>query len=133
LKNLNWKDDLPPDDRINFKLLDKVGLNWACFQNFKDNIGLLHNKEFQDNTSNFRHQLQHRFRSHFDFGLTPYIDRIKTKNGITYAFKIIPPLDLKTLIPALYRQHQVAVKTFQAYWQLFDELRSEWDKLHTKT
>jgi hypothetical protein len=133
LKKINWKDDLPPDDRINFKLLDKVGLNWACFQNFKGNIELLHNKEFQNNTINFRHRLQHRFRSHFDFGLTPFIDRIKTDNGITYAFKIIPPLDLQTLIPALYKQHQIAVEVFQAYWQLVGELCFEWDKKYAKT
>jgi hypothetical protein len=133
LKNADWKDDLPPDDRINFKLLDNVGSNWTSFQKFKEGIELLHNKEFQDNTCNFRHRLQHRYRSHFDFGLTSFFDRIKTENGMTYALKVIPPLDLLILIPALYKQHQLSVEVFQTYWRLVGELCGEWDKKHAKT
>ncbi len=126
LKQSDWKDDLPSDDKINFKQLDKVGLGWTSFQNFKDNIELLNSKNFRDSTRNFRHRLQHRFRSHFDVGLTPFIDRIRTENGVTYAFKMIPPLDLEALIPELYKQHQIAIKVFQAYWQLVNELRAGW-------
>lgn len=127
LKELHWIDDLPPDKKINFKMLDKVGPKWDCFRDFKSKIELLNSNEFLDSTSNFRHRLQHSFRSHFDFGITPFIDRIKTENGITYAFKIIPPMDLKVLLPALYGQHQIAVEAFQAYWQLIQELSVEWN------
>ena len=129
LKEPNWQDNLPKDENIDFKVLEKKGSKWPCYQNFKEKIKGLDGDEFRNKTTmNFRHRLQHRFRSHFDFGITPFIDRIKTENGITYAFKIIPPLDLNTLIPALYGQHQVAVEVFKSYWQMVNELRLEWEK-----
>lgn len=127
LKKSDWKDELPPDGKINYKHLDEFGSNWIGFKNFKEKIDLLNNNEFQDATRNFRHRLQHRFRTHFDFGLTPVIERIEVKSGITYAFKTIPPLDLQALMPELYKQHQTAAEVFQAYWQLVGELCVEWD------
>lgn len=132
LKEPNWKDNLPKDESIDFKVLEKKGSGWPCCQSFKEKIERLDSDEFKNKTMmNFRHRLQHRFRSHFDFGITPFIDRIKTENGISYAFKIIPPLDLKALIPALYEQHQIAVEVFQSYWQMVNDLRIEWEKKYT--
>jgi hypothetical protein len=128
----NWKDDLPADGSIDFKLLEKKGNKWPCYQSFKEKMTRLDSDEFKNKTTiNFRHRLQHRFRSHFDFGITPFIDRIKTENGINYAFKIIPPLDLNTLMPALYAQHQIAVEVFQSYWQMVNDLRLEWEKKYS--
>jgi hypothetical protein len=133
LKMPNWKDELPPDDKINYKHLDVFGKNWPCFKTFKEKIELLNDKSFQDATRNYRHRLQHRFRTHFDFGLTPYIERTKTDIGITYSFNVLPPLNLQTLIPELYKQHKIATEVFQAYWQLVSELCVEWDKKYAKT
>jgi hypothetical protein len=58
-------------------------------------------------------------------GLTPYFERKETQSGVTYAYKIISPLQLETLIPDLYTQHQKSVETFKAYWQLLKELCTE--------
>lgn len=132
LTNPDWKDNLPPDDRIDFKLLDKVGSNWKCFPRFKEKVEKLNSEQFKSVTRNFRHRLQHRFRAHFDFGLTPFFEREQTDTGIDYAYKLIPPLDLEKLIPELYGQHQIAVEVFQAYWELENELCTEWDRRYAK-
>src|ERR1035438_3090419 len=57
LKMPDWKDELPSDDKINYKHLDQFGLNWTSFKNFKEKIDQLNNKEFQEATHNFRHRL----------------------------------------------------------------------------
>lgn len=132
LTNAGWKDDLPTDDRIGFKLLDEVGSNWKCFAPFKAKVEQLNNEQFKNATRNFRHRLQHRFRSHFDFGLTPFFEREKTDAGIAYHYKVIPPLDLEKLIPELYGQQQIAIEVFQAFWELVNELCAEWDSRHAK-
>jgi len=132
LSNPDWKDNLPPDDRIDFKLLDKVGSNWKCFPQFKEKLERLNSEQFKSMTRNLRHRLQHRFRAHFDFGLTPFFEREKTDAGIAYAYKVIPALDLEKLIPQLYWQHQIAVEVFLAYWELLNELCTEWDNRYAK-
>ena len=132
LTNAGWKDDLPADDRIDFKLLDKVGSNWKCFPMFKAKVEQLNTEQFKNATRNFRHRLQHRFRAHFDFGLTPFFERTETDSGVAYTYKVIPPLDLEKLIPDLYEQHQMAIEVFQAYWKLVNELCAEWDNRYAK-
>jgi hypothetical protein len=124
----DWKDDCPSDEDINYKCLDKYGTYWKHFKHFKVNISHLNNKEFIDATCGFRNQSQHRFRTHFDTGLTPFVERNKNNNRICYTSKMIPPLDLHSLFPELYKQHLIAAEVFQAYWVLVKELCAEWDK-----
>ena len=133
LTNAVWKDNLPPDDRIDFKLLDKVGSNWKCFPTFKAKVEQLNSKQFKIETRYFRHQLQHRFRAHFGFGLKPFFERTKTDTGITYSYKIILPLDLEKLIHELNAQHHIAVETLKSYWELVNELCAGWDSRYTRT
>lgn len=127
LKNTKWKDDLPPDEKIGYKLLDRVASDWSQFPDFKAKLSSLNSKEFQNQTSNFRHRLQHQFRTHFGFGLTPIIEREKAEQGTVYHFKALRPLNLQTLFPILYKQQEIAVDLFHAYWDLVMELCEEWD------
>ena len=129
LKSADWKDDLPPDDEIEFEQLEKVGVGWRKFKRFRKTMEKLNGKQFRITaTRDFRHVLQHRYRTHFGFGLTPLVKRDKTESGIIETDVMIPPLNLKTLLPELYTQHKIAVEVFQAYWQLVNEICSEWDR-----
>jgi hypothetical protein len=125
----NWKDELPCDRLIDYNWLktnkDKFSAAQNQFKDFLDKLDQLNDKTFIDKTQNFRNLLQHRFRLQFDMGLTPFFERNQTKTGVTYAYKIFPPLQLETLIPDLYTQHQKAVETFKAYWQLLHQLCNE--------
>lgn len=90
-----------------------------------EKLDQLNDQDFINKPQNFRNLLQHRFRLQLDMGLTPYFERTETKNGVTYAYKIISPLQLETLIPELYVQHQKSMETFMAYWKLLNELCAE--------
>jgi hypothetical protein len=128
LRMKDWKDNLPPDEDINYKHLEKLGAGWPAFPQFMERIECLNENAFKKATGNFRHKGQHRYKLRFDRGLTPVFERIKTENGITYSYGCFRPLDIEQLIPQLYTQHQQAMDTFLAYWQLVNELCAEWDK-----
>jgi hypothetical protein len=125
----NWKDELPWDRLIDYNYLktnkDKFRPAQNQFKDFLEKLDQLNDKDFINKTQNFRNLLQHRFRLQFDMGLTPYFERTETKGGVTYAYKIISPLQLETLIPELYMQHQKSVEAFMAYWKLLKELCAE--------
>jgi hypothetical protein len=87
----------------------------------------LNAEAFKIETLNFRHQLQHRFRLHFDTGMTTCFERAQKDEGVTYAFKALPPLQVDTLIPELYEQHGMSAQVFKAYWLLLCEFCAAWD------
>ena len=131
-KTKNWKDDLPDDRYIDYKYLtenkDRFGAEQNSQNSFKfllEILDQLNEKAFIVATQNFRNLLQHRFRLQFDMGLTPYFERRQTKTGVTYAYKIASPLQLETLIPALYEQHQKSIDAFKAYWKFLNEICTE--------
>jgi len=125
-KQQNWYDDLPPDNKIDYKLLSKLGAGWKKFPSFLRALEKLNEEPFKTQTRNFRHLLQHRFRVQFEDGLTPFFDREETQNGVNYTYRVFRPLQLNNLIPKLYRQHESAAKTFVGYWRLLKELRAAW-------
>lgn len=128
LSNPRWRDRLPRDRDIKRKHLEELGLAWIGYKGFREAMDLLNDQEFVKLTLNYRNRLQHQFRIHFDFGLAPVVERTETDGRVIYAFKAIPPLNLKVLIPELYKQHQLAIEVFKAYWGLVDELLAEWDR-----
>jgi len=125
-KQQNWKDDLPPDKQIDYKVLAKIGAGWSTFPKFIDALQKLNDDKFKLLTKNFRHLLHHRFRLQLGEGLTPYFDRQQTAIGTTYTYRVSRPLQLNNLIPCLYKQHQRAADVFFAYWQLLNELNAVW-------
>jgi len=133
LKTPNWKDDLPRDEDINYKLLEKRGVGWHTFSDFMEKIKQLNDEDFKKTTGNFRHSSQHRYKLQFDRGLTPIVERKPTEKGISYGFGYILPLDVEKLVPQLYAQHQRAVDVFMAYWQLVNELCAAWDSKYAES
>lgn len=126
----NWNEnDLPKDRDIEIRYLSKLGLGggWKRFSQFQENLKALNDSDFAKKiTKNYRHRLQHQLRLRFDTGLTPCVERILENGCATYVFKAMRPLELGTLIPMLYEQHKKAMKVFDAYWKLVDELYAEW-------
>jgi hypothetical protein len=127
LRDSNWKDDLPPNRHIKESTLQSLNANWNEFPNFLGALARLNDAGFRKRTFDIRHLIQHRFRTHFGFGITPYYERTKTSAGISYEMKLIPPLESKKVIPEMYDQHLIAVEVFESYWRLLLEMRSEWD------
>jgi hypothetical protein len=125
-KQRNWKDDLPPDKQIDYKLLAKIGAGWSTFPLFLGALEKLNDEKFKRLTRNFRHLLQHRFRLQFGEGLTTYFDRQQTASGVSYSYRIHRPLQVNNLIPKLYKQHERAGEVFYAYWGLLKELSAVW-------
>lgn len=133
LKISNWKDDLPLDGSIDYKVLKKVGGDWSAFPDFIKKIKQLNDEAFTMATGNFRHKSQHRYKIRFDHGLTPVVERTKTGTGISYNLGFILPLDVEKLVPLLYEQHQRARVVFLAYWDLVNELCCAWDKKYSQS
>ena len=102
-KRRNWKDHLPADKGLSYKVLENLGRDWATFPHFLKALGHLNDLPFTSATRNFRNLIQHQFRVHFDLGLTPCIERTETDAGVTYVFGAILPLELEKLIPRIYR------------------------------
>lgn len=128
LKSENWVDDLPADHKINYRCLETVDAAWNSFPAFMQSLDKLNDANFCRNTLNLRHRINHRFRTQFRFGVTGYFDREKTAKGFNYHYKLIRAIPLTTLLPELYKQHQVASELFKNYWNLVSELCSEWDR-----
>jgi len=125
-KKASWQDDLPPDKSVGYKTLAKVDGGWKSFSQFLKSLEQLNARAFKDQeTCNFRHSLEHRFRLHFDTGITTFFERVEQDGRVTYSCKAIPPLQLGKLIPELYKQHEKSVDVFKAYWQLLNEICSE--------
>lgn len=128
-QNKKWKDSVPDDRDIDFVYLRKnrevLCPNRKSFDCFLEALTQLNDKTFTGATQNFRNLLQHRFRLRFDTGLTPHFERKQTKTGVSYTYKIAPPLQLDLLVPVLYGQHEQAVGVFKAYWVFLNELTSE--------
>lgn len=125
-KRSNWTDHLPPDWKIGYDVLGELGRDWSKFSHFLQTLDRLNDSAFTKSTGNFRNVIQHRFRMHFDLGLTPCIDRTETNAGVMYVIGAFPPLNLDNLIPELYEQHQRALDVFRDYWQLVSELGQAW-------
>ena len=125
-KQRNWKDDLPPDKQIDYKLLARIGAGWSTFSRFVGALEELNDEKFKRLTRNFRHLIQHRFRLQFGEGLTTYFDRQQTASGASYTYRASRPLQVNNLIPKLYKQHQRAAEAFFAYWRLVKELSASW-------
>ena len=53
-----------------------------------------------------------------------FFERAEAENGVTYTYKMSPPLKLEILVPELYAQHEKSVEVFDAYWQLLSEMAS---------
>lgn len=126
----NWKESILPRDRdITYNHLSTLGLGnrWKSFPLFQENLETLNNPDFvRSQTKNYRHRSQHRLRLRFDTGLTPCVERILKNGSVIYTSGVIRPLELRTLIPMLYNEHEKALKIFYAYWQLINELYAEW-------
>lgn len=128
----NWKDDLPADNRIDFKLLARIGAGWIEFPEFLGSLEKLNDEKFRRLTRNFRHLLQHRFRLQLGEGLTTYFDRQRTANGTSYTYRVFRPLQVNNLIPKLYKQHQRSAEAFLGYWRLVKELSASWPEKKLK-
>lgn len=127
----DWKENaLPSDCRIKFRDLLRLGRGDGrkSFPQFQKSLEALCAPSFQAETKNFRHLSQHRLRLRFDIGLTPYVERSLKKGRENYVFRAIRPLELRTLIPMLYDQHEKALKVLGSYWELVNELYAEWAK-----
>lgn len=122
----DWKDELPNDNQIDYKVLLKIGGGFRTFPGFLDALKKLNDDEFKASTRNFRHLHQHRFRLQFEEGLTPYFDRKQTAAGASYAYRIFRPLQVNNLVARLYKQHERALAVFLSYWRLVNELSCVW-------
>ena len=81
-----YKDDLVVDKRIDFLFFKKFSKTWKSSVSLIEVLELLGNtnKEFEDNTNDFRNKAQHRQPPSLEFGFTGSVKRIRKKgNPIT--------------------------------------------------
>lgn len=135
-----WKDELPKEQDISYKTLEKIGGKWSRFPNFFTAVGKLDDSEFRRQTRNYRHLSHHRFPLHVDRGLLPHFFRLQTppsnmptdsrngtqRRGVTYEYRIGLPLKIENVLQLLYSQHALARKAFESYWSLLEEQLTKW-------
>ena len=81
-----YKDDLVDDKKIHFPFFKKFSKTWKSSVSLIEVLELLGNtnKEFEDNTNDFRNKAQHRQPPSLEFGFTGSVKRIRKKgNPIT--------------------------------------------------
>lgn len=136
-----WKDDLPKERDISYKILERLGKGWRRFPDFLTALATLDNDEYRRNTRNYRHLSHHRFPIHIDRGLLSYFVRVQTppiptgrdlrhslshRGGVAYEYHASPPLDPMGILKLLYSQHASARKIFELYWLLLEEQLRTW-------
>ena len=132
LKQSGWQDSLPPERKIGFKELCKVGKGWRSFPDFKDRLGRLNDKCFKENTCLFRDRMHHQFAIHIGRGFRNHLGREKQGNATVQTFGSFPPLRIKELVNQLMEQHLSAQSVFEGYWALLTEQVTEWKKAERK-
>lgn len=117
-----WKDNLPPDDKIDFSTTDKFAANWPSYKKLKLSMERLSDKKYQAEVNHYRHKYHHRYPSHIGFGFSEMVTRnIDQAGKVSYAIGYSHPLQIGQITSAIRSQHAAAVRCFTDYQQLVKE------------
>jgi len=117
-----WKDDLPEDEKINFKKMDEVATNWPAYEQLKLGRGQLADKRHQAEVNHYRHKFQHRYPPRIEFGLSEMIKRnINEAGRVSYAIGYSLPLRIGQITSSLKSQHAAAMHVYKCYQELVNE------------
>lgn len=139
----NYKDDLPDDQHIVMKELQKRISNWDAGKMLMSALSNLSSSEFERMTAkNYRNMAHHRIPPGIEYGLTNLVTRkgyreqsieyitiedgtpIKKRmisKGISYGFGGVEPIKASDILPALKAECESARKAFETYWQMITE------------
>jgi hypothetical protein len=118
----HWKDDLPKDNSINFKTMDKYAVHWKSYEGLKASMEGLSDEKYQTEVNQYRNKYHHRYPCHIECGLSETFKRNINENGrVSYSFGYSNPLQIKDVIPTLKGQHAAAVKCFKCFQDLVQE------------
>lgn len=113
--------DLPADNAINYKVMVRASGHWNGFAAFDTALRDLDDADYKKTTRDFRHKYQHRIPSNIQVGHTETVVRMRHANGARYGIGGSGPLVLTALLSELTRQHEVAIRVFDAYSGLIRE------------
>ncbi len=117
-----WKDDLPEDQCIDFKKMDKVATKWLAYKQLRLSMGQLADKKHQAEVNNYRHKFQHRYPPRIEVGLSEIIKRnINEAGRVSYAIGYSLPLRIGQITSSLKGQHAAAMRVYKCYQELVNE------------
>ena len=97
------------------------------FRKVRKNVHNIH--QFSSSTGNYRNLYHHRIRRRVGIGITSMIGRMRNDDGaISYGFGGLQPIEISEILPEIYKQHGICVRTFDAYWDLVTELLKIWER-----
>ena len=113
---------LPRDEKIDFKIMQRVSRNWSCFEKLSRGLSRLCDEAYKEETGNHRHKYNHRYPPRFEHGLTQMVTREVYDSGrVGYGVGNAEPLRLKEILPSLKEQHTTARGCFDLYSDLINE------------
>lgn len=122
LKRDDWKDDLPLDSEIYMRDADLHAGHWKSYGKLKQKLQKVANREFSDNTHDFRNSFNHRYSPRIEFGLSGLVKRRVDETGnVSYELGQTEPLKLELIIDLLQGQLSACHGAFTAYQKLVNE------------
>lgn len=116
------KIELPLDYALTLDDIDGPGNEWRSFRKFKKSLERIANKEYRDETGDFRNAYTHRFSRHIGLGLSVSVKREKSDDGyIQFAIGELEPITLSELVEALTKQRHACAEAFSKFQKLIIE------------
>ncbi|WP_404385287.1 hypothetical protein [Caenispirillum salinarum] len=113
--NETWRDDLPPDEEIDFRSSDKYCIQWKTYKRLKITLEKLSSKNYRTETRDFRNRYNHRFCPHIEVGLDSLMTRDTSGGIIRYNFGGQNPLRVSEVNAALFKQIDIATEAFARF------------------
>ena len=123
LEGSEWRDDLPLDREIVFRVADEYGRKWPSYPACKNLLEQINDKRFQRDTYDFRHAYNHRFSPRVVIGITQLVTRrVDPKSkGVTYTLGRTPALKLDVVADLLTEQCKRCYAAHEAFQALIRE------------
>ena len=121
-KDISWIDNLPANDEIWSDSADKYGSRWKMYKKLKLALETIANREYDEETGNFRNKYNHQYSPRIEVGYTEFVRRtVDDKGGVSYGLGHTEPLPLVNIIDSVERQHSRCVRAFSRYQALVKE------------
>jgi hypothetical protein len=119
---------LKRDEALNFKQAEKLASGFAGWPALRDALAQLDDDQYKTETNNYRRRLNHGFRPSIEYGNFLFVERTSSPDdrGSVYNFGSAPPLQLEKLVPALSRQYDAALRSYDRYFDLIKEQHQRW-------
>lgn len=123
VKGGSWKDDLPLDRKIVFKIADRYGAPWKSYVGLKACLERISAEDYQKATGDFRHRYNHRISPRIALGLTGMVTRSIDPQTrlVRYGFGETPPLSMDQIVVLLGAQCTHCYQAFEAFKVMIGE------------